>query len=72
VNFLRTVLAELVGLFVDDWAFALLLILWVGLAAVFGPRLPSSVAAPLLFLGLAVLTLTFAVRQAQRLRSQKQ
>ncbi len=68
MNVLRTIVAELVGLFVDDWAFALLLVVWVGLFTAFGRRLPSAVAAPLLFLGLAALVLTFALRQARRLR----
>lgn len=68
MNTLRAIVSELVGLFVDDWAFALLLVVWVGLFTAFGHRLPSTVAAPLLFLGLALLTLTFAVRQARCLR----
>ena len=69
MNFLRSAVAEIVGLFIDDWAFAPLLVAWVGLSAVFAPRLPPVVAALLFFLGLALLTLAFVARQARRLRS---
>jgi hypothetical protein len=69
LNLLRSAAAEILGLFVDDWTFAILLIIWVGVITVLTPRLPASVAAPLFFVGLAALTLIFAVRQGRRLRS---
>ena len=62
----RTIFAELLGLFVDDWAFALLLLLWVG---VFASPLRSVLgmgAGPALFIGLAALMLAFVARKAQR------
>ncbi len=63
---LQNILAELVGLFVDDWAFALLVLAWAGLFAL--PRLRQ--ALPLtgifFFLGLAALTLVFVARKARR------
>lgn len=66
MNVLRSALAEIVALFVDDWAFALALVLWVGVIALTRHRLPADLAAPLLFVGLAVLTLVFVVRRAWR------
>ena len=68
MNFLRSAVAEIVGLFVDDWAFALLVVVWVGLATAFVPRLPTGVAALLLFLGFAALTIVFVLRRARSLR----
>jgi hypothetical protein len=65
MNLVRTIFAELLGLFVDDWVFALLLLLWVGLFAT-PLRLPlGRLAGPALFLGLAGLTLVFVLRQAR-------
>lgn len=63
---LRNILAEIVGLFVDDWAFALLVLLWVALFALPPVRLHLPLAGPLLFLGLAALTLVFVARKAKR------
>lgn len=65
MNLLRTMGTELVGLFVDDWTFALGIVVWLALMFVVGPRLPLSVAAPVFFLGLAALTLAFVVRKAR-------
>ena len=66
MNFLRTALAEIVGLFVDDWAFAGLALAWVALFALPGIRAHAALAGPALFLGLAVLTLVFVARKARR------
>ena len=63
---LRAVLAEIVGLFVDDWAFALLTVAWIALFAVPAIRAQASVAAVVLWGGLAVLTLVFVARKAKR------
>jgi len=71
MNILRAALAEIIGLFVDDWAFALALGVWVGLIALARHHLPPAAAAPLLFVGLAVLTLLFIVRRARSLRLPK-
>ncbi len=64
MTFLRSILREMLGLFVDDWAFALLLVGWVTLFAVLGHRLPPSWEGIIFFAGLALLTLAFAVRKA--------
>ena len=66
MNVLRAVLSEIIGLFVDDWAFALALGLWVGVIALARHHLPPNIPPPLLFLGLAALTLVFVVRRARR------
>ena len=63
---LRTIFAEMLGLFVDDWVFALLILLWVAgfaspLRTVFGRW-----AGPALFAGLAAVALIFVVRRAKR------
>lgn len=63
---LRTILEELIGLFVDDWAFALLVLLWVGLFALPFRAVLGAGAGPLLFGGLAALALVFVVRKARR------
>jgi hypothetical protein len=66
MNLLRNIMSELIGLLVDDWAFALLILAWVGLFALPGVRAHAVFAGPLLFLGLAVLTLVFVARKARR------
>ena len=66
MNFLRNALAEIVGLFVDDWVFAGLALGWVALFALPGVRAHASQAGPALFLGLAALTLVFVARKARR------
>ncbi len=63
---LRTILEELIGLFVDDWAFAGLTLLWVGLFALPFSRTLGVWAGPGLFAGLAALVLVFVVRKARR------
>jgi len=66
MNSVKTIFAELLGLFVDDWAFALLALLWVGL---FASPLRTHLgvwAGPALFVGLAGLALVFVVRRARR------
>ena len=62
----RAIGAELLGLFVDDWAFALGLLVWVGLFALPQSRALGLLAGPTLFLGLAALTLGFVARKSKR------
>jgi len=66
VKVIRTILEELVGLFVDDWAFALLVLLWVGLFALPLRGVLGVWAGPALFGGLAALALVFVVQKARR------
>lgn len=66
MTLLKTIFAELLGLFVDDWAFALLILLWVG---VFASPLRTAFGAwagLALFAGLGVFVLVFVVRRAKR------
>ena len=66
MKLLRTIGSELLGLFVDDWAFALLVVAWVLLFAALTPHLPHTPAlGALFFAGLAGLTLLFAWRKAR-------
>jgi len=66
---LRTMARELLGLFVDDWAFALLLVVWVAAFALLGHILPGALEGALFFAGLAILTLVFVMRKAKSARS---
>jgi hypothetical protein len=68
MKLLHTISSELLGLFVDDWAFALLVVAWVVLFALLGPHLPPHSLAPaaVFFGGLALLTLVFAARKARQ------
>ena len=65
---IRTIFAELLGLFVDDARFALSILLWIALAWLLLPYLPVPMGArgPILFAGLAVILLESAVRRAGR------
>ncbi len=63
---LRTVLEELVGLFVDDWALAALILLWVGLFALVLRSALGLWGGPTLFAGLAGIVLVFVARKARR------
>lgn len=66
MKLLHTIGSELLGLFVDDWAFALLLIAWVVACALLVPRLhhPTALAAAF-FAGIALLTLVVVTRKAR-------
>ena len=64
---IQAIWAELIGLFVDDWAFAGLTLLWVGVFALPPVQRALGVwAGPALFIGLASLALGFVVRAAAR------
>ena len=66
MTLLRTIASEFIGLFVDDWAFALLILAWVGLFAIPSVRAHLPYSGPALFGGLAVLTLVFVARKARQ------
>ncbi len=65
---IKAVLAELLGLFVDDGSYALAVLTWLGVAWFVLPRLPivGSWAGIVLFAGLAVVLLESALRRARR------
>lgn len=69
MTILRTALQELLGLFVDDWAFALILVAWVAAFVFVVPRGPGVWQGITFFAGLATITLAFVVRGARRARS---
>ena len=62
----KAIFAELLGLFVDDWAFVLPALLWIGVFATPLRALLDLWAGPVLFAGLAGLALVFVVRRARR------
>ena len=66
MKLLQTIVSEIIGLFVDDWAFAALALAWVALFALPGVRAHAAFAGPVLFLGLALLTLVFVARKSRR------
>ncbi len=72
MNPLRTILRELLGLFVDDGSFALQILIWLALIAFllphfnWNPAWLSNARGILLFLGLAAILMTSAIRYARR------
>lgn len=64
MSWLRTIVREVFGLFVDDGSFALLILLWVGLAAFALPHfgLPPRWMGLTLFFGLALILASSAIR----------
>jgi len=68
MRWMKTILAEIVGLFVDDGRFALAILVWLAAVWLILPHL--AVAAGwrglILFLGLAAILLDGAVRRAGR------
>jgi hypothetical protein len=69
MQWLRTVLREIYGLFVDDGSFALAILLWIGLCSLMLHRVPSiSSRAILLFAGLALILLWSVLRFRGRSR----
>jgi len=66
VKMLRAIWDELIGLFVDDWRFALLLVAWVGVGKLMALH-ATGAAGPVFFAGLATILLAFVyVRAAVR------
>ncbi len=64
---IKTILAELLGLFVDDAAFALTILAWLVIATIGMPRLGLQTPAPALILlaGLLAILLESALRRAR-------
>jgi hypothetical protein len=65
---LKTILAEILGLFVDDISFALAIIIWLGIIQLGLLRLNLSAAwdGVILFAGLATILAESALRRASR------
>jgi hypothetical protein len=68
VRRVKTVLAEIFGLFVDDGNFALAIIVWLGIVGVVLPRfsIPPVWGGIILFIGLAAILSESALRRARR------
>ena len=68
MRWIKSIVREIYGLFVDDGSFAIGILVWVVLAVVVLPRVASGArwAAPALFAGLAVILIESALRFARR------
>ena len=68
MRWLKTILAELFGLFVDDIGFALAIIIWLGIIRLGLLRLnfPRAWNGVILFAGLAAILAESALRRAGR------
>jgi hypothetical protein len=67
MNWLKTILREIFGLFVDDATFALTILLWLILVKLFASHLgiPARWAAIILFAGLALILAESTTRYAK-------
>ena len=68
MQWMKTIAAEVFGLFVDDGSFAVALLVWVALTALLLPHIDVSPWAkgPILFAGLAAILVESAVRRARK------
>ncbi len=68
MRWLKAIVAELFGLFVDDGAFALAIIVWLGAVRLVLPRLnvPTAWGGIILFAGLALILVESATRRSRR------
>ena len=67
MNIIRTIFAELVGLFIDDGLFAASVVIWVLLIAFAAPALgvPALWHSGLLFAGLAAILIESVARRSR-------
>ena len=68
MRWLKVILSEIYGLFVDDGHFAIAILLWLGACWLVLPRLavPSGLKGPILFAGLAFLLLDSTLRKSRK------
>jgi hypothetical protein len=68
MNWLKTSIAKLLALFVDDGRLAIAILLWLGLCGLVLPRLPLPRLwqAPILFAGLIGVLIESVLRRARR------
>jgi membrane protein implicated in regulation of membrane protease activity len=73
MKWLKTILHEIFGLFVDDASFAVAILLWLILVKVLAPHLGvlSGWAAIILFTGLALILADSTTRYAKRQQKRK-
>ncbi|WP_321859039.1 hypothetical protein [Paraburkholderia tropica] len=67
MNSLKTVFAELCGLFVEDVPFAVSIIAWIVVTSIFLPRtdLSGAIKGIILFAGLAAILVESAIRKSR-------
>ena len=68
MSWVRSVLREVIGLFVDDGSYAAAILVWLLLAIFVLPRLAPGAhwTGPVLFAGLAVILIESALRFSRR------
>jgi hypothetical protein len=68
MRWVRSIGAEVFGLFVDDGSFAVAILVWLALDLVLLPRLdlPPAAKCVILFAGLAAILLESAIRRARK------
>lgn len=68
MRWIKTVVSEIFGLFVDDGSFAIAILLWLVLAGLVLPRtdIPAAAKGPILFIGLAAILVESAARRARK------
>ena len=68
MTWLKTVLSEFIGLFVDDGSLAAAVLAWLAMAWLLLPRLPlpPALLPVILFAGLAAILVESAVRRARQ------
>jgi len=68
MKWLKNILREIFGLFVDDGSFALAILLWLAVVRWTAPRLniPSGITGFILFAGLALILAESAIRYSRR------
>ena len=67
MKWLKSILREIFGLFVDDGSFALAILIWIAIVRLATPRLniPSGITAVILFAGLALILTESATRYSR-------
>ena len=70
MNWIKNIVREIFGLFVDDGSFALAILIWLALIRWSAPHLSLSPAVPgiILFAGLALILIESTSRYARRKR----
>jgi hypothetical protein len=68
MRWLKAIVAEIFGLFVEDGAFALAITLWLGVIWLVLPHLkaPTALGGIILFVGLALILVDSARRRSKR------
>ncbi len=71
MTWLKKILAELFGLFVDDGSFAIAILVWLGVLWLALPHFPidNTWRAMILFAGLAIILVESVSRRARQLKA---